>query len=58
MHLSEVSWTKAGTTDTDLALVPIGSTEQHGPHAPLATDSLTATKVAESAAERYDSEVI
>jgi len=33
-----------------VALVPVGSTEQHGPHLPLGTDFLTAHALAESAA--------
>lgn len=52
MHLSEATWTDA-TVETDLALVPVGSTEQHGPHAPLGTDTLTAQAVASAGAERY-----
>ncbi|MFC4565572.1 mycofactocin biosynthesis peptidyl-dipeptidase MftE [Nocardiopsis mangrovi] len=34
-----------------LVLVPVGSTEQHGPHLPLSTDSVIARAVAEGAAE-------
>jgi creatinine amidohydrolase len=33
-----------------IALVPVGSTEQHGPHLPLGTDFFTAHALAESAA--------
>lgn len=33
-------------------LVPVGSTEQHGPHAPLGTDTLIAARLAEDAAHR------
>ena len=33
-----------------LVLVPVGSTEQHGPHLPLATDSMVAHAVARQAA--------
>jgi len=33
-----------------VALVPVGSTEQHGPHLPLGTDFFTAHALAESAA--------
>lgn len=35
-----------------LVLIPLGSTEQHGPHLPIATDSIIATAVALGAAER------
>jgi len=54
MHLSDVSWTDAGAADTDLAVLPAGSTEQHGPHAPLGTDALAAGAVAERGVDRYD----
>ncbi|WP_237280379.1 mycofactocin biosynthesis peptidyl-dipeptidase MftE [Subtercola vilae] len=33
-----------------LVLVPLGSTEQHGPHLPLSTDSIIATRVAHAVA--------
>ena len=36
----------ADTTDVDLLLVPVGATEQHGPHLPLGTDTAVATTVA------------
>ena len=35
----------------DLVLVPIASTEQHGPHLPLSTDTVTATQVASRVAK-------
>jgi len=58
MHLSESTWTDADGAETDLALLPVGSTEQHGPHAPLGTDALTAEAVAEAGADAYDGEVV
>ena len=58
MHLSDATWTDADDLDTDLALLPVGSTEQHGPHAPLATDALNAEAVAEAGADAYDGEVV
>ncbi|EMA44165.1 creatininase family protein [Halococcus saccharolyticus] len=54
MQLTEATWTDADATETDLALLPVGSTEQHGPHAPLGTDRLTARAVAAAGAERYE----
>jgi creatinine amidohydrolase len=35
-----------------LAVVPVGATEQHGPHLPLGTDTLLATAVAEAIVAR------
>lgn len=35
-----------------MLLIPLGSTEQHGPHLPLDTDTRVATAVARSVAER------
>jgi creatinine amidohydrolase len=58
MRLADSSWTDADDTDTDLAVVPVGSTEQHGPHGPLGTDTLTARAVSEAGAERADRDVV
>ncbi|MBX0295416.1 creatininase family protein [Haloarcula nitratireducens] len=58
MNLQSATWTDAERAETDLALLPVGSTEQHGPHAPLGTDALTARTVAETGAGEYDGEVI
>jgi creatinine amidohydrolase len=38
--------------DHQTIIVPIGSTEQHGPHGPLGTDALIPTEVARRVAER------
>jgi creatinine amidohydrolase/Fe(II)-dependent formamide hydrolase-like protein len=42
--LGELTWgeAKARIKEVDLALLPVGSTEQHGPHLPLDTDSFDA----------------
>ncbi|MFC7129160.1 creatininase family protein [Haloferax chudinovii] len=58
MRLSEATWTEVAALDADLALLPVGSTEQHGPHAPLGTDALNAESVAEAGAEAFDGEVV
>jgi len=58
MQLASSTWTELDEVETDLALLPVGSTEQHGPHAPLGTDTLNAEAVAEAAAERYHNPVV
>jgi creatinine amidohydrolase len=56
MRLADATWTDVRDADTRLALLPVGSTEGHGPHAPLGTDTLTAESVADAAAERYEAQ--
>ena len=48
MRLSDATWTDVSDLagETDIAYLPVGSTEQHGPHAPLGTDAFTAEAVA------------
>lgn len=58
MDLVSMTWPEVADLDTDLAIVPVGSVEQHGPHAPLGTDVLTAEAVAEAAAEQFDGDVL
>jgi len=58
MDLADTTWPDAGATDANVAVLPVGSTEQHGPHAPLGTDTLTATAVAREGAARTDAEVV
>jgi creatinine amidohydrolase len=54
MYLAAESWPDLETyfTEESLAIVPLGSTEQHGPHLPLATDHVIAEELARAAAER------
>lgn len=58
MHLTESTWPDAEAVETDLAVLPVGSTEQHGPHAPLGTDAIIAEAVADAAVEAYPGEVV
>ena len=58
MDLAAATWPDADAVETDLAVLPVGSTEQHGPHAPLGTDALTAESVATAGADAYDGEVV
>lgn len=50
VNLAERSWEMVG--QHPLVLIPTGSTEQHGPHLPLETDSVIAAAVAEGVAQR------
>ncbi|MFC6836904.1 creatininase family protein [Halomarina ordinaria] len=58
MRLTDHPWPDVEASSTDLALLPVGSTEQHGPHAPLGTDALTAEAVADAGAAATDREVV
>ena len=54
MYIADETWPELGEYfgDESLALIPLGSTEQHGPHLPLATDHLIAEGFAREAADR------
>ncbi|MFB6360527.1 MAG: creatininase family protein [Halobacteriales archaeon] len=58
MRLAEATSTDAAAAETDLAVLPVGSTEQHGPHAPLSTDTLNAAAVAEAGVAAFDEAVV
>jgi len=44
----------AAIADSPVAVIPIGSVEQHGPHLPCGTDTFAAELVAKAIAERID----
>lgn len=52
--LHEMSWPEAKEyfSKNDIAIIPVGSNEQHGPHNPLGTDHLIAKAIAEETAKR------
>jgi creatinine amidohydrolase len=54
MYLADETWPDLGEyfETESLALVPLGSTEQHGPHLPLATDHLIGEAFAREVADR------
>jgi creatinine amidohydrolase len=54
MYIGDETWPELGEhfEENSLALVPLGSTEQHGPHLPLSTDHLIAEAFAREVAER------
>jgi creatinine amidohydrolase len=58
MQLTDSTWTDVEATDTSLAVLPVGSTQQHGPHAPLGTDTFAAEAVAEAGADAVDRDIV
>jgi creatinine amidohydrolase len=54
VQLAEISWSDAGEVfgETDVAIIPVGSTEQHGPHNPLGTDHLVAAATSRAVGEK------
>jgi creatinine amidohydrolase len=55
-RLGETTWPEV--PDRPLLLVPVGSTEQHGPHLALGTDALVAEAVATALASRLDGALV
>ncbi len=55
-RLGELTWreTEALTARAPIVLVPVGSTEAHGPHLPLATDAILSEELAARAAAALD----
>lgn len=51
--LEKLTWeeVKQRLQETDIVLVPVGSTEQHGPHLPINNDTFTAYELAKRIAE-------
>ncbi|HVW79924.1 MAG TPA: mycofactocin biosynthesis peptidyl-dipeptidase MftE [Mycobacteriales bacterium] len=56
--LDDLTWTELDTAPDRLLLVPVGSTEQHGPHLPLSTDTDIAVAIAQRLAEVRDDVVV
>jgi creatinine amidohydrolase len=52
IRLGDAAWPELTVPGRRLLLVPLGSTEQHGPHLPLDTDTRIAVAVAEGVARR------
>ncbi len=54
--LEEMSWPEieAGLASSKTVILPVGATEEHGPHLPTITDTLQALEVARSVAARRD----
>jgi creatinine amidohydrolase len=54
--LEEMSWPEieAGFKQTRTVILPVGATEEHGPHLPTITDTIQALEVARTAATKRD----
>jgi creatinine amidohydrolase len=59
-NLSEMTWQEVAEEleHTDLILIPVGSTEEHGPHLPLATDTIQGEEVSKRVVARLMTEGI
>ena len=61
IHLEELTWpdVKAAMKDgVDTVVFAVGATEQHGPHLPLACDSLIGGSLAELTARRHEKALV
>ena len=60
VRLRDITWTDAERIfkEKDTAILPIGATEQHGPHCPLGTDTMTAEYVSRVVGERTELPVL
>lgn len=56
--LVAMTWPEAAAMPTSVLLVPLGSTEQHGPHLPIGTDTIIAAAWTERVAERIAGAVV
>jgi len=58
MELATATWTDVADRETSLAVLPVGSTEQHGPHAPLGTDAVASEEIARGGVEAHGGAVL
>jgi len=59
---SELAWPEFAALrdlgDSDVGLVPVGATEQHGPHLPTGTDTIVANALCDAVSERTGAPVL
>ncbi|HEY2428721.1 MAG TPA: creatininase family protein [Acidimicrobiales bacterium] len=55
---ADEAWPELGDLGGVVGLVPVGATEQHGPHLPTGTDTIIATALCERASERTGAPVL
>jgi creatinine amidohydrolase len=53
--LEDMTWEELSEVlkETDIVIVPVGSTEQHGPHLPLAADTIQVVELAKRTVSRF-----
>jgi len=57
-RLGSRTWPETASNGASLLLVPLGATEQHGPHLPFDTDTIIATAWAERVAAAIDDAIV
>jgi len=62
LRWSDLAWPELGAqfepSSTEVGLLPVGATEQHGPHLPTGTDTILATAIAEGVSTRTGAAVL
>lgn len=62
LRWSDLAWPEIGATfdahPSDVGLLPVGATEQHGPHLPAGTDTILATAISEAVSVRTGAVVL
>jgi creatinine amidohydrolase len=58
MRWEHEAWPELADLSGQVGLVPVGATEQHGPHLPTATDTIIATALCEQASARTEAPVL
>lgn len=62
LRWSDLAWPEVGAWFTahpdEVGLLPVGATEQHGPHLPSGTDTILATAICERVSERTGAPVL
>lgn len=53
----EMTWEELRDSIEKVAILPVGSLEQHGPHLPLGTDTIIGVGIAQAVAEEIDAVV-
>ncbi|MBO0692942.1 MAG: creatininase family protein, partial [Acidimicrobiaceae bacterium] len=48
----QLAWPELAELEGEIGLVPVGATEQHGPHLPTATDTLIAEALCQRVSDR------